>query len=335
VKFIDEAIITVQSGNGGRGCVSFRREKFIPRGGPDGGDGGNGGDVILKASSQKRTLYQFRHQKFFRAKNGGYGQGKQKTGKTEQSLIIEIPPGTIVSNPDTGEILHDFLESGETFIVARGGRGGQGNKRFTTSTNRAPRFAQPGEPGQTVSLKLELKLIADVGILGFPNAGKSTLISVLSSARPKIGNYPFTTLEPNLGMVQTDWGEPFSVADIPGIIEDAHIGAGLGLQFLKHIERTKILIHLIDAAAIDPENPLALYKTINRELALYSKKLAEKPQLIVLNKLDLTEAEKRAKAFQSEIQDKTVIMISAATGKNIKKLKQEIARLLEQINGTG
>jgi len=335
VKFIDEAIISVQSGNGGRGCVSFRREKFIPRGGPDGGDGGNGGDVILKASSQKRTLYQFRHQKFFKAKNGGHGQGQQKTGKTAQSLIIEIPPGTIVSNPDTGEILHDFLEPGETFVVARGGRGGQGNKRFTTSTNRAPRFAQTGEPAQTVSLKLELKLIADVGILGFPNAGKSTLISVLSSARPKIGNYPFTTLEPNLGMVQTDWGEPFSVADIPGIIEDAHTGAGLGLQFLKHIERTKILIHLIDAAAIDPEDPLALYKTINRELELYSKKLAEKPQLIVLNKLDLTEAEKRAKAFQSEIRNKKVIMISAATGKNIKNLKQEIARLLERSNETG
>jgi len=211
VKFIDEAIISVQSGNGGRGCVSFRREKFIPRGGPDGGDGGNGGDVILKASTRKRTLYQFRHQLLFRAENGGHGQGKQKTGKTGQPLIIEIPPGTVVSNTDTGQILHDFLEPGETFVVARGGRGGQGNKRFKSSTNRSPRFAQPGEPAQTESLKLELKLIADVGIIGFPNAGKSTLISVLSSARPKIGNYPFTTLTPNLGMVQTDWGEPFSL----------------------------------------------------------------------------------------------------------------------------
>ncbi len=334
MKFIDEAIISVQSGNGGRGCVSFRREKFIPRGGPDGGDGGNGGDVILKASTRKRTLYQFRHQLLFRAENGGHGQGKQKTGKTGQPLIIEIPPGTVVSNTDTGQILYDFLEPGETFVVARGGRGGQGNKRFKSSTNRSPRFAQPGEPAQIESLKLELKLIADVGIIGFPNAGKSTLISVLSSARPKIGNYPFTTLTPNLGMVQTDWGEPFSVADIPGIIEDAHVGAGLGLQFLKHIERTKILVHLIDAAAIDQENPLALYKTINRELELYSKKLAEKPQMIVLNKLDITEAEKPAKAFQSEIRDKTVIMVSAVTGKNIKNLKQEIARLLERINET-
>ena len=334
MKFIDETIITVQSGKGGRGCVSFRREKFIPRGGPDGGDGGNGGDVILKASSQKRTLYQFRHQNFFKAKNGGHGQGRQKTGKTAQSLIIEIPLGTIISNPDTGEIYHDFLEPDETLVIARGGRGGQGNKRFTTSTNRAPRFAQPGEPAQIVSLKLELKLIADVGIIGFPNAGKSTLISVISSARPKIGNYPFTTLSPNLGMVKPDWGEPYAVADMPGIIEDAHMGAGLGYQFLKHIERTKILIHLIDAAAIDPENPLALYKKINRELELHSKKLAEKPQLIVLNKLDLPDAEKPAKAFQSEIRDKTVIMISAVTGKNIKNLKQEIAKLLERINET-
>ncbi|MFO7557468.1 MAG: GTPase ObgE [Desulfobacterales bacterium] len=334
MKFIDEAIITVQSGNGGRGCVSFRREKFIPRGGPDGGDGGNGGDVILTASSQKRTLYPFRHQHFFRAKNGGHGQGRQKTGKSAQSLIIEIPPGTIVSNPDTGEIYHDFLESGETVVIARGGRGGQGNKRFTTSTNRAPRFAQPGEPAQIVTLKLELKLLADVGIIGFPNAGKSTLISVLSSARPKIGDYPFTTLAPNLGMVKPERGEPYVVADMPGIIEDAHTGAGLGLQFLKHIERTKILVHLIDAAAIDPENPLDLYKKINRELELHSKKLAEKPQIIVLNKLDLPDAEKPAKAFQSEIQDKRVILISAATGKNIKNLKQEIAGLLERINET-
>lgn len=334
MKFIDEAIITVQSGNGGRGCVSFRREKFIPRGGPDGGDGGNGGDVILKASSQKRTLYPFRNQHFFKAKNGGHGQGRQKTGKSAQSLILEIPPGTIVSNPDTGEIYHDFLQSGETVVIARGGRGGQGNKRFTTSTNRAPRFAQPGEPAQIVTLKLELKLLADVGIIGFPNAGKSTLISVLSSARPKIGDYPFTTLAPNLGMVKPERGEPYVVADMPGIIEDAHSGAGLGIQFLKHIERTKILVHLIDAAAIDPENPLDLYKKINRELELHRKKLAEKPQIIVLNKLDLPDAEKPAKAFQSEIQDKRVLLISAATGKNIKNLKQEIAGLLERINET-
>jgi len=334
VKFIDETIITVQSGAGGRGCVSFRREKFIPRGGPDGGDGGKGGDVILKASSQKRTLYQFRHQKLYKAKNGSHGQGNQKAGKNGPSLIIEIPLGTIVSDPDTGQILHDFIKPDDEVIIARGGRGGQGNKRFATSTNRAPRFAQPGESSQTISLKLELKLIADAGIIGLPNAGKSTLISVLSSARPKIADYPFTTLTPNLGMVQTSSGEPISVADIPGIIENAHAGAGLGYRFLKHIERTRILIHLIDAAAIDPENPLALYNTINRELELYSKKLSEKPQIIVLNKLDLPEAEKPAAAFQTEIRNQSVMMISAATGKNINRLKQEIARRLEQIHET-
>ena len=256
MKFIDEAIITVQSGNGGRGCVSFRREKFIPRGGPDGGDGGNGGDVVFKVSPKKRTLYQFCHQKMIRAKNGGPGEGQQKTGKSAQTLVIEIPPGTTVIDPETNEIIHDFVNSDEEFIIAKGGRGGQGNKRFTTSTNRAPRFAQPGEPGQTVKLKLVLKLLADVGIIGFPNAGKSTLVSVLSSARPKIGNYPFTTLTPSLGIVYTDWGEPFAIADIPGLIEGAHTGAGLGIKFLRHIERTKILVHLIDAAAIDPEKPL-------------------------------------------------------------------------------
>jgi GTPase len=331
VKFIDEAIITVQSGNGGRGCVSFRREKFIPRGGPDGGDGGNGGDVIFITSSKKRTLYQFRYQKLLRAKNGGPGLGQQKTGKSAQSLVIEIPLGTIISDPETQEIIHDFISPNDEYIVAKGGRGGQGNKRFATSTNRAPRFAQPGEPGQTIKLKVELKLLADVGIIGFPNAGKSTLISVLSSARPKIGNYPFTTLTPTLGIVHTDRGEPFAVADIPGLIEGAHSGAGLGIKFLRHIERTKILVHLIDASAINPEKPLDLYNTINRELSLYSSELAEKHQIVALNKLDITEAQKNADAFQSSIKNKKVILISAATGKNISNLKQEIIKQLEQL----
>jgi len=329
VKFIDEAIITVQSGNGGRGCVSFRREKFIAHGGPDGGDGGNGGDVIFRVAPQKRTLYQFRYQKVLRAKNGGYGQGQQKTGKSAKPLVIEIPPGTVISNPETLEIIHDFIKPDDEYIAAKGGRGGQGNKRFTSSTHRAPRFAQPGEPGQTITLKLELKLLADVGIIGFPNAGKSTLISVLSSARPKIGNYPFTTLTPTLGVVHTDWGEPFAVADIPGLIEGAHTGAGLGVQFLRHIERTKILVHLIDASAIDPENPLNLYDTINRELALYSSNLAEKPQIVVLNKLDIPEAEKNVTAFQARMKPKKIISISAVTHKNISNLKQEIIKKLE------
>ncbi|MFH2065691.1 MAG: GTPase ObgE [Pseudomonadota bacterium] len=332
MKFIDEAIITVQSGNGGRGCVSFRREKFIPRGGPDGGDGGNGGDVIFKVSPKKRTLYQFCYQKLLRAKNGGPGEGQQKTGKSAQPLVIEIPPGTIMSDPESNEVIHDFIELDDLYVVAKGGRGGQGNKRFATSTNRAPRFAQPGEPGQTIKLKLELKLLADAGIIGFPNAGKSTLVSVLSSARPKIGNYPFTTLTPTLGIVYTDWAEPFAIADIPGLIEGAHSGAGLGIKFLRHIERTKILVHLIDASVIDPAKPLDLYHAINKELTLYSKKLAEKKQIIVLNKLDIPEAEKNAAVFQSALKNSKIILISAATGKNISRLKKEIIKQIDMFH---
>ena len=238
MKFVDEAIITVQSGNGGSGCVSFRRERFIPRGGPDGGDGGAGGDVILLASPRKRTLHHFQYKKNFKAPNGAHGQGKQKTGKTGEDLTIEVPPGTLVTCIDSGEILKDLTKPDKTFILAKGGRGGQGNIHFKTSTRRAPRFAQPGEPGQTLTVKLELKLLADVGIIGLPNAGKSTLISTISSARPKIGNYPFTTLTPNLGVVQNPKGEPFIIADIPGLIEGAHQGAGLGTRFLRHIEST-------------------------------------------------------------------------------------------------
>ncbi|MBU1160952.1 MAG: GTPase ObgE, partial [Proteobacteria bacterium] len=252
MKFIDEAMITVQSGDGGKGCVSFRREKFIPRGGPDGGDGGKGGDIILSTTSRKRTLYQFRYQRHFKAKNGAHGQGNQKTGKNGPNLTIELPPGTLVIDGDTGHLIKDLVDTGEIFVILKGGRGGRGNTRFKTSTHRTPRFAQPGEPGETRTLKLELKLLADVGIIGLPNAGKSTLIAAISSARPKIANYPFTTLTPSLGVVQTGWAEPFVVADIPGLIKGAHQGTGLGIKFLRHIERTRILVHLIDVSSIDP-----------------------------------------------------------------------------------
>lgn len=333
MKFIDEAIITVQSGNGGRGCVSFRREKYIPRGGPDGGDGGRGGDVILKATSRKRTLYQFQFKRHFKAKKGMHGQGKQKTGKSGDDLIIELPPGTLVSDADTGKILKDFINSGETAFVAKGGRGGQGNARFKSSTHRSPRFAQPGEPGETRTLKLELKLLADVGIIGLPNAGKSTLISTISSAHPKIGDYPFTTLTPCLGVVKTGWEEPFVVADIPGLIEGAHKGAGLGTQFLRHIERTRILIHLIDVSVIDPENPLYPYKTINNELAMYNESLMKKPQIVVLNKLDLHGAKKAAKTFLSAAKFKPITFISALTGHGVDDLKSKILQMLNKNNG--
>ena len=331
MKFIDEAIITVRSGDGGRGCVSFRREKFIPRGGPDGGDGGKGGDIVLKTTSRKRTLYQFRFQKHFNAEKGSHGQGKQKTGRNGQDLTIELPPGTLITDADTGQVIADLIKNDEAVVLARGGRGGQGNARFKTSTNQAPRFAQPGEPGESKTLKLELKLLADVGIIGLPNAGKSTLITTISSARPKIGNYPFTTLFPSLGVVQTGWAEPFVVADIPGLIEGAHKGTGLGIRFLRHIERTRILVHLIDVSAIDADNLLNAYHTVNKELAMYNQKLTEKPQIVVLNKMDLPDVREVAKNFQAAVKEKQVILISARTGQGIENLKTKIIQLLDSL----
>ncbi len=329
MKFVDEAVITVQSGNGGRGCVSFRREKFIPRGGPDGGDGGTGADVILVASLKKRTLYQFRYRKIFRAENGRQGLGRNKTGKSGQDLLIEIPVGSVVTDANTGRIIKDFATPGEKYVLAKGGRGGQGNARFKTSKNRTPRFAQPGEPGITLKLNLELKLLADVGIICMPNAGKSTLISAVSSASPKIADYPFTTLSPNLGVVHTDWTEPFLIADIPGLIAGAHQGVGLGIKFLRHIERTQVLIHMIDISSIDFDHPLDHYETINRELEMYDKKLMQKPQLLVLNKIDLPDADEKAEKFQEAADDKDIIMISALEGIGLKNLKSRIVNLLE------
>jgi GTP-binding protein len=330
VKFFDEAIITVQSGDGGRGCLSFRREKHVPRGGPDGGDGGKGGDVILKSTSRRRTLYPFQLKRQFKAKNGAHGQGKQKTGKNGPDLIIEIPPGTLVKDADSNKVLKDFTAAGQSYIVVRGGRGGLGNTRFKTSTNRAPRHAQPGEAGQFYKLKLELKLLADVGIIGLPNAGKSTLISKISSATPKIGDYPFTTLTPTLGVVETGWGEPFVVADIPGLIEGAHQGAGLGTQFLRHIERTRILIHMVDAGTVDPDDPLDAYETVNTELKSFNAQLTQKPQIVVLNKMDLTGTEAAADAFTDALHHEPVILISAIKKKGVKKLISRILELLDR-----
>ena len=329
MKFLDEAFITVQSGDGGRGCVSFRREKFIPRGGPDGGDGGKGGDVIFKSSSHRRTLYPFRFKRQLKAQNGFYGQGKRKTGKKGDDLIIEIPPGTLIIDEETNELIKDFTQPGEAYIIAEGGRGGQGNNRFKSSTHRAPRFAQPGEPGHFLKLKLELKLLADVGLIGLPNAGKSTLISVISSATPKIADYPFTTLTPTLGVVQAGWGEPFVVADIPGLIEGAHKGVGLGTRFLRHIERTRVLVHLIDISTIDPQNPLVEYETINRELANYSPQLMKKPQLVALNKMDLSGTKEAARAFLAAVKDREVLQISAVTRKGVDSLTSMMIKCLE------
>ncbi len=330
MKFIDEALITVQSGDGGRGCVSFRREKFIPKGGPDGGDGGNGGDVILRVSSRRRTLHHFRYTSHFRAEHGRHGQTKRKTGKNGKELIIEVPSGTVAYDVATGRMIGDFVEPGGARALAKGGRGGRGNARFKSSTHRTPRFAQPGEPGETLQIKLELKLLADVGIAGLPNAGKSTLISAISSSKPKIGSYPFTTLTPNLGVVDPGAGEPFVVADVPGLIEGAHQGAGLGIQFLKHLERTRIIIHLIDATTIGAEDPLKSFKTVVNELVAFNPALGEKDQLLVLNKIDLPEAESGIDAFKQAFTSGHVTTVSALTGQGTDNLKKRLSQMLAQ-----
>lgn len=332
MKFIDEARISVQSGNGGAGCVSFRREKYVPKGGPDGGDGGRGGDVVFKTTNKKRTLYHLQFQKLYKAKNGSGGQGRNRAGKGGEQLVIELPPGTLVIDADTGAILKDLVHPDEVFVVASGGRGGLGNARFKSSTNRTPRFAQPGEPGQTLNLRLELKLLADVGVVGLPNAGKSTLVAALSSAKPKIADYPFTTLTPNLGVVRTDHREPIIIADIPGLIEGAHAGTGLGIRFLRHVERTRLLVHLVDAAAIDPDHPLKELETVNRELNQYSQTLAAKPQLVVLNKMDVKWAEDAAALFVQALGKPNVLRISAATGQGLDNLTATLYNLLERLD---
>jgi GTP-binding protein len=330
VKFVDEAIITVKSGDGGRGCTSFRRERYIERGGPDGGDGGKGGHVIMKVDDSKRTLFDYRRQKLRSAKNGQPGMGKQKHGSNGSHCILPFPPGTIVTNFDTNEIIVDLTSEHGDFIIAEGGQGGRGNKRFASATNRAPRHSQTGLPGAELKLKLELKLLADVGLVGLPNAGKSTLISSISSARPKIADYPFTTLTPILGMVEAPFGEPFAVADIPGLIEGAHEGTGLGISFLKHIERTGILVHIIDSSEIDEEDPLVAFNLINNELSKYSRKLGVKTQVVVLNKTDITGTEEKIDAFKNALKDINVITLSAATGKGTKELIKLLASKLQK-----
>lgn len=320
MKFVDEAIITVRSGDGGRGCTSFRRERFIEKGGPDGGDGGDGGNVILKIDPGKRTLYDYRRLRLLRAGNGQPGMGKQRHGKNGEDCILLLPPGTIVSDAETQDIIVDLTDTPEEYILLKGGMGGRGNKRFATSTNRAPRHSQPGIPGMELKLKLELKLLADVGLVGLPNAGKSTLISHMSSARPKIADYPFTTLTPVIGMVEPPFGEPFAVADIPGLIEGAHEGVGLGISFLKHIERTGILVHLIDVSAIEPDDPLKHFRLINHELSQHSETLAQKKQIVVLNKIDLPDTQEKIAAFTRSVADFPVMTLSAATGQGVKEL---------------
>lgn len=284
--FIDKAKIYVKAGDGGNGCVAFHREKFVPMGGPSGGNGGKGGDVIIVADSKLQTLMDFKYKRHYKAEKGQNGQGGNKTGKDGKDLYIKVPVGTVVKDAQTGEILADLVEEGQSVIVAKGGKGGKGNAAFKTATNQAPTNAEPGEKGEERWIELELKLIADVGIIGFPNAGKSTLISVLSKARPKIADYPFTTLTPVLGVIEFDIGDYLILADIPGLIEGASKGAGLGHEFLRHIERTKYLIHLIDVSDFRERDPIEAFKIINKELKEYSPKLLEKPQIVVANKID-------------------------------------------------
>lgn len=335
VKLIDEAIIHVKGGDGGNGCVSFRREKFVPKGGPDGGDGGKGGDVILRASSSLNTLLKFHYKQHFKAENGRGGKGKNMTGRNGEDLIIDVPIGTVVYDAVTGELIADLNEDGKCVIVARGGKGGRGNARFATPSRRTPRFAEKGEKGEERTLKLELKLLADVGIIGFPNAGKSTLISRISRAKPKIADYPFTTLVPNLGVVEF-MDKTFVVADMPGLIEGASEGKGLGIRFLKHIERTKLLIHLIDPSGMREEGEvLKKYRALRNELEKYSKSLIEKEEILVINKIDLTEVREKIpdikRIFLNECSIEP-IFISAYTGEGVKDLLMRVYNTLFKKN---
>ena len=329
MKFIDQATIVVKSGKGGPGCVSFRREKYVPRGGPNGGDGGRGGDVVLRASSQKDTLFRFHMNQHFRAENGRPGEGSNRHGRHGADQVIEVPLGTMVFDAETGELLADLTESGAEYVAARGGQGGRGNARFATATNRAPRHAQPGEPGQEFRLRLELKLLADVGLVGLPNAGKSTLISRLSAARPKIADYPFTTLVPNLGVVSVSDEHSFVLADIPGLIEGASQGAGLGHRFLKHIQRCRILVHLLDAGGIDINDPLKDLEVVRAELKAFDSGLALKPELVCLSKMDLTGGDEALQAVQTALPGTTVLGISAVTGRGLSELVHNIWQCLE------
>lgn len=328
--FVDEVVIHVKAGKGGDGIVHFRREKYVPRGGPDGGDGGRGGDVILEVDPHLNTLMDYRHQKSFRAEDGKRGGGNNQTGASGDDLILRVPPGTMVYEEESGELLADLTADHERTVICRGGRGGRGNARFKNSRNKTPRIAEKGEPPEEKSIRLELKLIADVGIVGVPNAGKSTLLSVVSNAKPKIAAYPFTTLAPNLGVVELDPDNRLVLADIPGLIEGAHQGEGLGHEFLKHVQRTRVLIHLLDGTS--PE-PILDFAQINSELALFDPDLADKPQIVVLNKMDLPDVQEKWPGVREDLLDRgyeNVFAISAVANRDIRPVLYKAAELLEE-----
>lgn len=326
--FIDEVKILVKAGDGGNGILAFRREKFVPRGGPSGGDGGRGGDVVLVASPHHNTLLHFRFNPEHKAERGRHGEGSNKKGRDGESVDVATPIGTVVYDAETGEILHDFTVAGDRFIVAHGGRGGKGNARFATSTHQTPTEHEDGKPGEEKRLRLELKLLADVGLVGFPNAGKSTLISRISAARPKIADYPFTTLEPNLGVVRVSADisstASFVVADIPGLIEGAHEGHGLGIQFLRHVERTRLLVHLVDVSEGSGREPVSDFDVVMGELKSFSEAMAEKPMIVVATKLDAAQDPERIAALESHAKELGLpfMKISAVTGEGIEELKR-------------
>lgn len=328
--FVDEVIVEVQAGDGGNGCMAFRREKFVEMGGPFGGNGGRGSNIIFKVDEGLNTLIDLRFQKLIKGKKGANGEGKGKHGKNAPDVIVKVPPGTIISDVDTGLIIADLIKHGDEAIVARGGRGGRGNMAFATRSNPAPEIAENGEPGEVRKIKVELKLLADVGLVGMPSVGKSTIISKISAAKPKIAAYHFTTLTPNLGVVKTLDNRSFVVADLPGLIEGASLGEGLGDQFLKHIERTRIIAHIIDMSGIEGRDPYDDYVIINQELENFNPKLLEKPQIIIANKMDIPGAEENLIKFKEKV-NKPIYTVSAIKGEGLDKVLIEMANMLEKL----
>ena len=328
--FIDEVKIWVKAGDGGNGCLAFRREKFVAKGGPSGGDGGRGGDVTMTASQHYNTLLHFRFNPEHQAERGRHGEGSNRTGREGKTIDLPVPVGTVVYDAGTGELIHDFTRHGETFTIATGGRGGRGNQHFATPWHQAPTEHEPGHPGEQHHLRLELKLLADVGLVGFPNAGKSTLISRISAARPKIADYPFTTLEPNLGVVSAEGGRTFVVADIPGLIEGAHEGSGLGVRFLRHVERTKVLVHLVDVSEQTGRKPADDFKIVMNELASFSPALVAKEMIVVASKVDVAQDPKRVESLRRLAQRRGLrfLAMSSVTGKGVKELVHQLSGIV-------
>lgn len=330
--FVDQVKISLKAGDGGNGITAYRREKYVPFGGPAGGDGGKGASVIFEVDEGLRTLLDFRYQTHFKAKKGENGQSSNMHGRNAEDLVLKVPPGTIVKSVETEEVLADLVEDGQRAIVAKGGRGGRGNSRFATPRNPAPDFSENGEPGEEIDVTLELKLLADVGLVGFPSVGKSTLLSIVSKAKPKIGAYHFTTIKPNLGVVSTPDNRSFVMADLPGLIEGASDGVGLGHQFLRHVERTKVIVHMIDMSGSEGRDPIDDYHVINKELVAYKQRLEDRPQIIVANKMDMPDAEENLKLFKEEIGDDHIIIpLSAVSRDNIDQLLYTIADQLEKV----